>query len=131
MRDPVLIGAEDARSAAASLARSVPDLRQQVGYLEEVCARRIGQFEEANNILEKHIENLRAVIDDNPQTELESLRKFVRDLRDHGLSFDLTPTHDVRYLLTPEGRVAGEFWHDYIKRMDERIRLRARGALGG
>jgi len=65
----------------------------------------------------------------NNLPSLDKLLEFVEELRDHGLRFDLSPTHDLRYAQTQEGKDAAQFWHSYIRQMDESIRRRAVGAL--
>ena len=74
MRDPVLIGAEDAARAAASLRRSVGELSSQVAFLDEMLGRRLQQFQDVDVMLGQHLENLRAVIENNTQTQLESIQ---------------------------------------------------------
>lgn len=61
--------------------------------------------------------------------KLDKVMEFLEDLRDHGLRFDLNPTHCLTYASTEEGREAALFWHSYIRRMDESIRTRAIEAL--
>jgi hypothetical protein len=57
-----------------------------------------------------------------PEDRVKHLEAALTDLRDHGLRFDLIPTH------RPGDE---EFWHDYIRRMDNSARERARHALEG
>lgn len=65
----------------------------------------------------------------NSEARERELEAALIDYRDHGLRFDLNPTHDLRYAQTEEGRAAAMFWHAYIKDMDECVRRRARNAL--
>lgn len=54
------------------------------------------------------------------------LEAVLQDIADHGLRFDLNPTHKI------DTRDSSEmFWHAYAKRMDDSIRERAKDALGG
>lgn len=54
----------------------------------------------------------------------KALREFVEDLANHGLRFDLNPTHKFKDMITSE-----TFWHEYAKRMDLETRKRAQSAL--
>lgn len=50
-----------------------------------------------------------------------NMKELLEDMRDNGLRFDLNPTYNLN---EPH-----EFFHAYIKRMDESIRYRAAEAL--
>ena len=63
------------------------------------------------------------------QSRNAELVEALNDFATHGLRFDLNPTHDLSYVGTDAGNRAAEFWHAYIKRMDESVRERARAAL--
>jgi hypothetical protein len=63
------------------------------------------------------------------RTALTARENALREFAEHGLRFDLNPTHDLSYTRTEAGTRAAEFWHQYIKRMDERVRERAQEAL--
>lgn len=54
------------------------------------------------------------------QIELKQLRELVQDFADHGLRFDLNPTVFQRGV---------QPYIDYIKRMDDSVRDRAKAAL--
>lgn len=54
------------------------------------------------------------------------IRKFVEDLKNHGLRFDLNPTHAGGDLMKVE-----VFWHDYVRQMNESVRERAAKVLKG
>jgi len=51
------------------------------------------------------------------------LRECLVDFAENGLRADLSPTHDLD---NPE-----EFWHSYIRRVEESVKLRAKQALAG
>ena len=53
--------------------------------------------------------------------ENERLREALNDLKENGTRFDLNPTHDLN---NPE-----QFFHGYIKRIDDSIRMFAQKAL--
>lgn len=55
------------------------------------------------------------------QQRCDRLRGVLEDFVEHGLRADLNPTHDLR---KPE-----EFWHSYIRQIEESVRQRAEAAL--
>jgi len=79
-------------------------------------ARELLQSRNCDDLCLEHIKRATTA-----ESALASLRAGVQDMVDHGLRFDLTPTHDLGH---PE-----EFWHQYAKRMDEAIRERAEAML--
>ncbi len=58
------------------------------------------------------------------QARVNHLEAALRDFQQYGLRCDLNPTHEFGSTMTIE-----TFWLDYIKRVDEIVRQRAKTAL--
>lgn len=76
------------------------------------------------------IDTMSGRLDLVPKASYDEVVAALRDFKDHGLRFDLNPTHDLSYVVTEEGRAAAMWWHEYIRRMDKSVRERAATALG-